>query len=49
MAFKPADEGSVSVFILIVLHVVAAFLAAVYYAYRTQPDRAWRMTLFSGL
>jgi hypothetical protein len=49
MAFTPDDEGSVSVFVLIVVHVVAAFIAAVFYAYRAEPDRAWRVTLFSAL
>ena len=49
MPFTPASPETVSVFILIVLHVVAAFLAGVYYAYRAEPAVTWRMTLRAAL
>jgi hypothetical protein len=49
MSFTPANPESVDVFILIVLHVAAAFLVAVYYAYRADPAAARRVTLYSAI
>jgi hypothetical protein len=49
MPFTPASQGSVAVFVLIVIHVVAAFMAAVFHAYRAEPGRAGRMTAFAAL
>jgi hypothetical protein len=47
MNFTPASSGSVGVFVLIVFHVLAAFLVAVHHAYRAQPEVARRRTVMA--
>jgi hypothetical protein len=47
LSFTPASPGTAGVFVLIVVHVVAAFGAAVYYAYRINPALAQRRTILA--
>lgn len=49
MPFQPASPGSVVVFLGLVGSVIAAFLAAVEHAYRSDPQKAKRVTTRTGL
>lgn len=49
MTFQPASSASVVLFLGIVGSVIAAFLAAVGHAYRTEPAHAKRVTTLAGV